>query len=199
MEETNRGDGNGKSPSLPWKEALSYSTLVAGMTDEEREAYILRVIDGLIESSDREWNADRRSQLVETLQLFLVNETFSFTDQDGVGYVWNVTKALKIIKESPRETVMFAPAEQGVTIEHIRQRYPDIDLEKAKKTDLSQPLLFIPFQGNSLLVDGWHRLARAVLEGVEELPCYLLTEEEADSVLVLLEPLPGKGKEGEER
>jgi hypothetical protein len=38
------------------------------------------------------------------------------------------------------------------------------------------------------LADGWHRIARAVLEGVAELPAYLLTQEASDAYLLLYLP-----------
>ena len=182
--------------TLPWQDKLAYSVIMASMPNEaDREAYLERVTQGLIVVSDREWTEENRSKLGETLRLFLLSETFSYTDGDGIGYVWNVTKALQIIESVPREMMIFAPEEQGVTLDHILERYPEIDEERARKVDLSRPLLFIPFQGNSLLIDGWHRLYRAVAEGVQEVTCYELTQEEADSVLVVLEPLPETRKE----
>lgn len=70
-----------------------------------------------------------------------------------------------------------------MTLEWIQQNYEGIDLDYARTTDLARPLLLIPFgESEILLIDGWHRLARAVLEGVEELPMYLLTEEEAKAI-----------------
>ena len=200
MDQKNRGTVFGATDSdtaLPWQDKLAYSVVMASMPSEaEREAYLQKVTEGLITASDREWNDADQVKLVETLRLFLLNETFSFTDGDGTGYVWNVTQALQIIADSPHERMLFAPQEQGVTLEHIHERYPDIDEERAKLSDLSLPLLFIPFQGNHLCIDGWHRLTRAVLEGVQELPCHVLTQAEADSVLVILEPLPAKGGQG---
>lgn len=41
-------------------------------------------------------------------------------------------------------------------------------------------------------MDGWHRLLKAALLGVDVLLAYILTQEEADSILVLKLP-PGKG------
>lgn len=128
--------------------------------------------------------------LLDTLRAVMLNETFTFTDEDGTGYMWNVTAALDMIAASPRPTDRFAPMEQGVTLEHILYRYPTLDTERAMQTDLSVPLLFIPFGARSLMIDGWHRLFRAVSEGVEVLECYELTEEETAAILMRLDP-PG--------
>lgn len=198
MDKKDRGTAfgtTGSESALPWQDKLAYSVILASMPEEaDREAYLTKVTADLIAASDREWSEENRATLGETLRLFLLNETFSYTDIDGTAYVWNVTEALRIIEESPRETMLFAPVEQGVTIAHIWERYPDINEERAKTADLTRPLLFIPFQENHLLIDGWHRLFRAVSENVEALPCYALSPEEADSVLAVLEPLPLAGE-----
>ncbi len=83
----------------------------------------------------------------------------------------------------PHEVVAFSPGEYGITAEHIRSRYPGFEMDHAVGADLSKPVIFLPFKGEHLLVDGWHRLYRAVTESVETLPCYILTEEEAGVVL----------------
>jgi hypothetical protein len=63
-----------------------------------------------------------------------------------------------------------------------------MDIDHVLTCDLSVPLLFVPFAGRHQLVDGWHRLARALIEGetlgLAELPAFLLTQEEADSLLL---------------
>lgn len=110
-------------------------------------------------------------------------ETFSF-QHEGHTLVWNVTKAWKIVGERPRDPDFFRPAEQGVTVAHLMERYPSLDWEYAKTTDLTRPLLFVAYRGKAQMIDGWHRLARAVLEGVSEMAAYLLTEAEADAVLL---------------
>jgi len=111
-------------------------------------------------------------------------ETYSYTAINGDRYRWNITEALRLIERSPREPDWFAPQEQGVTIPHIRERAPELDAAYAMTTDVAKPLLFIPFEGRHLLVDGWHRLYRAVAEGVTDLMAYTLTEEEAAAVLM---------------
>ncbi len=133
---------------------------------------------------------EARTAIDESLQQTLAwweslqDETFTF-QHEGHTLVWNISKANRIIEASPREPDFFRPFEQGVTREQIQDRYPALDWEYAKAVDLTRPLLFVPYRGLAQLVDGWHRLARAILEGVAELPAYLLTEEEARECLVL--------------
>jgi hypothetical protein len=123
-------------------------------------------------------------QQIAAVAKAMQEETFVF-EHAGHTFVWNVTQAERILENAPREVEWFHLQEQGVTVEHIRERYPDLDWEYAKAADLSCPLLFVPFAGNAQMIDGWHRLARAAMEGIPELPAYLLTEAEANDCLVL--------------
>ena len=52
--------------------------------------------------------------------------------------------------------------------------------------------MFVPVDDKVRLIDGWHRLLKAVLTGVDILPAYFLTQEEADACLVCCLP-PGQG------
>lgn len=117
----------------------------------------------------------------------LRDETFSF-QHNGATFVWNVTRAWQFVSDAPRPPDYFRPSEQGVTAAHLSERYPSLDWEYARGTDLSKPLLFVPYQGRAQLIDGWHRLAKAVLEGIEELPAYLLTEAESEACLIVHRP-----------
>lgn len=107
--------------------------------------------------------------------------TFSHEAPDGTLRAWDVTQGNEIARTHPIMT--FRPTDFQMTLEWIQQNYETLDWEYAKTTDLTKPLLIIPFgEQEILIIDGWHRLARAVLEGIEELPMVLLTQEEADSV-----------------
>lgn len=111
------------------------------------------------------------------------DEVYVMTDADGSTHRWNVTRARQLA-QARGEVITFAPGEFGITAEHIKQRYSELDEAYALTRDLSQPLLFVPFQGVAQLIDGWHRLHKAVVLGVEQLPAYLLTEEEAQATLL---------------
>lgn len=61
----------------------------------------------------------------------------------------------------------------------------DVDPEHAMTTDLTKPLLIAPLlldsggtAGNAL-IDGWHRVYKAHMEGIDTLPAILLSESAA--------------------
>ena len=95
----------------------------------------------------------------------------------------------------------FRPADFGISLALVKAQYPGMDADYALTTDLTRPLLLTLFarhkaedeEPNTLqLLDGWHRLFKALLTGVETLPAYLLTQEQADAVLFGKLP-PGEG------
>jgi hypothetical protein len=83
-------------------------------------------------------------------------------------------------------------SEIGLTCDSIRAHYQDLDEAHAMATDLSKPLLFVPFGGSHQLIDGWHRLFKAAATGVDVLPALVLTQEDADASLIMRLP-PGQG------
>lgn len=108
--------------------------------------------------------------------------TYVHEAEDGTLRAWDVTEGNKLAQDG-RKPMVFSLAEHAVTLEKIRSLYEGLDEEYARTADLSRPLLAILFAGEELLIlDGWHRLARAVLEGIEELPLLLLNEAEADAI-----------------
>ena len=128
------------------------------------------------------------------IELNLRDQVFTFTDATGTQWHWNDSKGYRLIEQAPRPTMEFYPSDSGIDIVHIRKRYPTLNEEYAKKVDLSKPILFVPFHdGTSVLIDGWHRLARCVMEGIACLPCYELTPEEAEQILVIKVPPQSKG------
>ena len=100
---------------------------------------------------------------------------------DGTTRAWDITRG-NAVGADGRPLKKFSLADHGVTLDFIRQNYVEIDLDYARTTDLSRPLLVIPLGEEILILDGWHRLARAVMEGIEELPICMLTQAEADSI-----------------
>ena len=122
--------------------------------------------------------------------LFLVSqlrkETFGMT-LDGTWYKWDVTRACELLDARQAPVEPFRPADFAITPEHIRERYPDLDIGHASQLtdeDLERPLLLVPLRGRHQLIDGWHRLYRAVTAGIAELPARVLTDEEAQAVLM---------------
>ena len=119
--------------------------------------------------------------------LMMAHESFSHEAKDGTLRAWDVTIGNAIVMDG-RPTEIFSLTEHDVTREKIDGIYNNLDWEYAKSTDITEPLLFAPFQGEILQLDGWHRVGRAVLEGIPELPMYLLTEEEAERIQWLCLP-----------
>lgn len=111
----------------------------------------------------------------------LSHQTYTHEAIDGTLRAWDVTRGLEIAADG-RETLLFFLATHGVTPEKVEALYEGINEEYAMTTDLSRPLLFIPFCGQMLLIDGHHRLWKAARLGISAVPIYLLTEEEANSI-----------------
>ncbi|MES2461986.1 MAG: hypothetical protein V4671_15485 [Armatimonadota bacterium] len=116
---------------------------------------------------------------------FVLGQVYEMQDVDGAVYRYDVTEGIRIARMRG-EVLDFCPRDFGITAEHIRARYPDIDEAYAHTTDLSRPLLFVlhpkPEEATAILIDGWHRLFRAVTEGGETLPAWALTREEAEQI-----------------
>ncbi|MGW5741560.1 hypothetical protein [Amycolatopsis sp. NPDC003861] len=69
------------------------------------------------------------------------------------------------------------PAQEG----HMKLIEVKVDVEYAMtETDLAKPIIIAPLSGSSgeslglMPIDGWHRIYRALVEGRETLPAYLL-------------------------
>ena len=123
------------------------------------------------------------------VELDLSDQVFTFTDATGTEWHWNASLGYRLIEQAPREVLEFYPSDSGIDMAHLRQRYPSLNEEYAKTVDLSRPILFLPLHdGTSVLIDGWHRLSRAVMEGIPCLLCYELTPQEAEQVLVVKIP-----------
>ncbi|MEV0386880.1 hypothetical protein [Nonomuraea sp. NPDC050643] len=107
----------------------------------------------------RRSGSDRDSTRVEVFQM--------------LGWRWDITEAKKLTQgrapDGRIQTRWWAGMIQLVAI----------DAEHAAQVDLSEPLIMatVP-NGGMLIIDGWHRLCRALSLGVEELFAVVLTEEE---------------------
>lgn len=121
----------------------------------------------------------------------LSDQVYSMEDEEGWQYHWSVTAALQLGKQHDRLRV-FSLSDADITPERILSQYPDLDEVYALNTDISRPLLFVMFKGKDQLIDGWHRLYKAALMGVDDLLAYFLTQEQADLCLVCKLP-PGEG------
>ena len=121
----------------------------------------------------------------------LSDQVYSMEDDDGWQWLWNATKAERLGRENNRAFV-FSLHDAGITPDTILAQYPDMDEVYALNTDITKPLTFVPFRGKDQLVDGWHRLYKAALMGMDDMLAYFLTQEEADACLIVKLP-PGQG------
>src|SRR5260370_23939587 len=108
-------------------------------------------------------------------------QSYEHTDEHGTTRAWDVTQGIQIASDG-RPTVPLNLEQLGLTAERIETLYEGIDREYAMTTDLSEPLLVIPFFDAILVIDGWHRLLSAASRGVRELPALFLTQKEADAI-----------------
>jgi hypothetical protein len=109
-------------------------------------------------------------------------------------WVFNVDQAETIIAERPRETHVL-PVESwarayGLDEPEDTHRIsligpgPDFDRAYAMTSDLTVPVIIATLHSEEtgdgpLLIDGTHRLYRAHIEGMTELPAYVLSVEES--------------------
>lgn len=121
----------------------------------------------------------------------LMDQVFSLETPSGWQYHWSISEARRYA-EARRELWSISLSEYQMTLERLREHYPDVDETYALTTDLTNPLIFVPLENAIQLIDGFHRLAKALLTNVDILPAYFLTQEEADACLVCSLP-PGKG------
>ena len=117
----------------------------------------------------------------------MTDQVFALEDEAGTQYYWNASAGSRLASRKA-EVLSVSLRQMGVTPEQLRERCPDLDAEYARSTDISVPLLFVPLAGTMQLIDGCHRLCKALSIGVDVLPACLLTQEEADSILLLTLP-----------
>lgn len=89
-----------------------------------------------------------------------------------LGWAWDVDLATRLARRHPVRPAAIRTL-TGV-MDLIR-----IDPDHAATVDLTKPLLVVllpcaPPPGNRLVIDGWHRIHRALDLGMEELPTVLL-------------------------
>lgn len=159
-----------------------------------------------MKSRKRRAESGRRQSLCSSLELIrpdgtrinlgsLTDQAYSFEAESGWQYHWSVAEA-KRRAEANCALMTISLSETGMTPDIARRLYQGIDERYAMTTDLAKPLLFVPLDNESVLIDGWHRAMKALLTGVDVLPCYVLSQEDADASRILLLP-PGHGLSSE--
>jgi DNA-binding XRE family transcriptional regulator len=112
-------------------------------------------------------------------------EVFTWMDHQ-----WNVTTALRRYG-SRTPGVLDVQATAAILAAGVVH----VDAGHVDSVDLSKPLLVVPVPngGGSLIIDGWHRVAKGLKTGKTVLPAIFLTEEESD-LLRQMKKYTRKGK-----
>lgn len=98
-------------------------------------------------------------------------------------YMWDIGMALRIAQD--KEVFNISLPDALITKETIGSLC-SVDADYAMTTDLSKPILFAPYCGiQHTCIDGWHRVYKAVMTGVEVLTCRILTQEESERCLII--------------
>ncbi len=100
---------------------------------------------------------------------------------------WNVDRAKQIIKEHPRpiRTLNIEPFQELLcTPGKVRAFGVAVNWKKAgsDQVNLDDPVLTAYGSMGKIPIDGWHRIAKALLKGRKELPWVALTKEESKQV-----------------
>ena len=119
------------------------------------------------------------------------DQIYTWDAPDKTQWYWSILAATAFA-QARNEVVVISLAEMEITAPMLLHLYPDIDPVYALTTDLSQPLLFAPIGDKVRLIDGSHRVLKALFNRVDELPAYFLTPEESDASLIARLPaIPG--------
>lgn len=94
------------------------------------------------------------------------------------GKHYDLAKAKELIKATPR-AVEKRPLTQFKSMYYEAVK---IDWDKAEKTDFDIPVIVGTEDGKSILLDGWHRYAKALRARLTEVPAIVLTEDETKSI-----------------
>ena|SRR5579872_1099078 len=113
-------------------------------------------------------------------------ETFTF-----LNIVWNVTEAKRIIASKPRRLDEIEVSEaallvhrSGASMGQTLPIGPRIDWNRVDgdpAVDLQVPVIvaWVPEADSYLVIDGWHRIAKAIMVSVARLPAVALTRTES--------------------
>src|SRR3954464_11058503 len=94
------------------------------------------------------------------------------------GKRYDLAKAKDMIKATPRPVEM-RPLSQFKAMYYEAVK---IDWDKAEKTDTAIPVIVGTQEGQPILIDGWHRYAKALRTRLTELPAVILTEDETKAI-----------------
>jgi hypothetical protein len=124
------------------------------------------VLGGMATSKDFTWN-----ETEETFQLMT--------------RVWDVKAAKRFIATKRARPVYMIPVSSLSSLVGQPGKLSiavTVDWEAAKTADVSIPLVLLSSESGHLPIDGYHRIARAVLDGLTELPAVVLNSTETKKV-----------------
>lgn len=87
------------------------------------------------------------------------------------GITRRVDSLIEIAKDKPTKQISVGSLDWIL-------KHTDVDPTRAKEADLAAPIILSNFKGKLAVIDGAHRLTKAVNEGVEKLPTKYVTREE---------------------
>lgn len=93
------------------------------------------------------------------------------------GTEWDVIWAKRLIWQNPRPVSQFDVKTVEYYIKSGKIATVHTDL-----ANLQDPIIMATIKGDLFPIDGWHRIRRALDEGITQLPAYILTEEESNKV-----------------
>jgi hypothetical protein len=86
-----------------------------------------------------------------------------------LAFAWDVTQAHRRAADYPIHQVDIAVLAGFATLIRVNPAHLD-------QADLSRPILIAPIpEAGNLVIDGWHRIHRAVRDGLTHLPARVLT------------------------
>jgi hypothetical protein len=96
-----------------------------------------------------------------------------------LAYAWDITAA-KTLAAGREPNGRLAPTKWAGVLSLIV-----IDEDHAAAVDLGEPLIAVPVDGAGYFpIDGWHRIRRAVAEGVDQLLAVVLTADEERQIRI---------------
>lgn len=135
--------------------------------------------------------------LIAELQLARFQEFTWLFDSNSHEIHWNVDKLKAWLGTPKQEPVIRAPIPSKLLRElwEMNSDKESIDFMHAMQSDTTRPIIaiqhpslaFYPYRGGPnliaeypplLVVDGWHRLYKAIMQGMPELPAIILTSEQ---------------------
>ena len=98
-------------------------------------------------------------------------QIYEFQDAEtGLTYHWNATEGRRLAMERGAKPFTVNLAEAGITLKNVLDFAPELDTERAKKMNwgaLMIPILFVPHGRKHVCIDGWHRIYKALYDGLQ--------------------------------